>query len=129
MKIATNWGMFGIRVKIGHKNFAKDFGVGKTAGCTVTQVCVRSRLTPIRAEASVREWSCQAERQQTVFTGVTRHESSVREGLRFWTDFPVAGNYTYPEHTPASASAVVSDFWQFVPEVRSVRSPCRFSRL
>jgi hypothetical protein len=34
--------MFGIRVKIGHKNFAKDFGVGKTTGCTVTQVCVRS---------------------------------------------------------------------------------------
>jgi hypothetical protein len=31
--------MFGIRVKIGHKNFAKDFGVGKTTACTVTQVC------------------------------------------------------------------------------------------
>jgi hypothetical protein len=29
-------GMFGIHVKIGHKNFAKDFGVGKTTGCTVT---------------------------------------------------------------------------------------------
>jgi len=35
-------GMFGIRVKIGHKNFAKDFSIGKTTTCTVTQVCVCS---------------------------------------------------------------------------------------
>jgi phage terminase large subunit len=26
--------------------------------------------------------------------------SSVREGLLFWTELPMAGNYTYPEHTP-----------------------------
>jgi hypothetical protein len=35
-------GMFGIHVNIGHKNVAKDFGLGKTTGCTVAQVCVRS---------------------------------------------------------------------------------------
>ena len=57
----------------------------------------------IRAAAGVRKWSCQAERQQTVFTGVTHHESSVRESLLCWTDLPVTGFYTYPEHTPTTA--------------------------
>src|SRR5215831_7133714 len=35
-------GMFGIRVKIGHKLIAEGFGVSKTTACTMTQVCVRS---------------------------------------------------------------------------------------
>jgi hypothetical protein len=34
--------MFGIRVEIGHKHIAQDFGVRKTTTCTVAQVCVRS---------------------------------------------------------------------------------------
>jgi hypothetical protein len=32
--------------------------------------------------------------------GMKRNRSSVREGLLFWTEFPMAGNYMYPEHTP-----------------------------
>ncbi len=52
--------------------------------------------------AGVRKGVCQAVIQQTVFAGITRHESSVRESLRFWTDRPVAGNDTYPEQTPCS---------------------------
>jgi hypothetical protein len=98
--LSSPWGMFGIRVISSHKHTAKDLGVGKTTACTVTQVCVRSCHTSRRAEAGVRQWSCQAVRQQAVFTGITRNESSVRERPRFWTDLAVAGNYTYPEHTP-----------------------------
>jgi hypothetical protein len=38
--------------------------------------------------------------QQAVFAGMRRNRFSVREGLRFWTDLPVVGNYTYSELTP-----------------------------
>jgi single-stranded DNA-binding protein len=41
-EVACNRGMFRIRVISGHKNIAKDFGVGKTIACTVIQVCFRS---------------------------------------------------------------------------------------
>jgi hypothetical protein len=101
-------GMFGIRVRTGHKNTAKDFSAGKTAACTLTHVCVRSWHTSIRAEAAVRKRCCQAMRQQTGFAGITRHESSVREGFLCWTPTAVTGNYTYPEHTPVKASSVLT---------------------
>jgi hypothetical protein len=93
-------GMFGIRVKTGHKNIAEAVHPGKTATCIVAQVGSHLPCSSIRAEAGVRKRFCQAVRQQTVFTRMKLNRSSVREGLCFWTDFPVAGNYTYPEHTP-----------------------------
>ena len=40
--ILSKRGMFGIRVRTGHKNTTNDFGAGKTTACTVTQGCVRS---------------------------------------------------------------------------------------
>src|SRR5262245_8381303 len=93
-------GMLRIRVRTSHKNIANGFGAGKRSACILTQVGVRSSHTSTRAEVSVRKWSCQAGRQQTVFTGMTRHELFDRESLLYWADLPVTGFYTYPEHTP-----------------------------
>jgi hypothetical protein len=96
---ASRGGMFGIRVKTGHKNTAEDFRPGKTIACLVTGVCFYSPRASRRAKAGVRKRFYQSVIQQAVFTHMKRNRSSVREGLLFWTDLSVAGNYTYPEHT------------------------------
>jgi hypothetical protein len=98
-------GMFRIRVKTGHKNTAEDFCPGKTSACLVAYVRSHSPRSSIRAKAGVRKRFCQSVIQQAVFTHMKRNRSSVREGLRFWTDFPMAGFYTYPELTHSSPSA------------------------
>jgi hypothetical protein len=46
------------------------------------------------AEVGVRKRFCQAMIQQAVFTNMIWNKSAIREGLRFWTDLLVAGNYT-----------------------------------
>jgi hypothetical protein len=131
--------MFGIRVKLGHKNLAEDLGTGKTTAWTETQVCIRLWHTSTRAEADVRKWFSQEGRQQIVFTGLTRRESAVREHLCFWTDLPVAGNYPYPEHTPFGDSGSFGGFATFtcpeegrktrvVPEGRFLHFPRGGSR-
>jgi hypothetical protein len=97
---AAGRGMFGIRVKTGHKNTAQDLRTGKTTACMMAHVGFHSPISSICVEAGVRKRCCQLVIQHTVFTRMRQHRSSVREGLRFWTDLPVAGNYTYPEHTP-----------------------------
>jgi hypothetical protein len=93
--------MFGIRVKTGHKNTAEDLRIGKTTACMLIHVCFHWPHASIPVEAGVRKRFCQAVRQQAVFAGIKRDIASIRKGLHFWTDLPVAGNYTYPEHTPS----------------------------
>jgi hypothetical protein len=97
--------MFGIRVKTGQKNTAEDVRPGKTTACMVVQVGSHSPRSSIRAEAGVRKRFCQSVIQHAVFTRMKLNRSSVREGLLFWTDFPMAGFYTYPELTHSSPSA------------------------
>jgi hypothetical protein len=93
-------GKFGIRVKTGHKNTAEDVRAGKITACILAQVSFHSPRRPLREEVGVRKRFCQSVIQQAVFTRMKLNRSCVREGLRFWTDPPTAGNYTYPEHTP-----------------------------
>jgi Domain of unknown function (DUF4158) len=102
-RLATERGMFGIRVKTGHKNTAENVRPGKTITCMVGQVGFHSPRSSIRAEAGGRKRFCQAVVQQAVFAGIMCNRSSVREGPRFWTNLPVAGNYPYPELTPTSS--------------------------
>jgi hypothetical protein len=98
-------GMFRIRVKTGHKNTAEGVRPGKTTACMVAQVGSHSPRSSIRAEAGVRKRFCQSVIQQAVFTRMKLNRSSVREGLLFWTDFPMAGFYTYPELTHTNTSS------------------------
>jgi hypothetical protein len=98
-------GMFRIRVKTGHKNTAEDVRPGKTTACMVAQVGSHSPRSSIRAEAGVRKRFCQSVIQHAVFTRMKLNRSSVREGLLFWTDFPMAGFYTYPELTHTNTSS------------------------
>jgi hypothetical protein len=93
-------GMFRIRVKTGHKNTAEDVHVDKATTCMVAYSCLHLPRNSIRAEAGVRKRFCRAVIQQAVFTRMKLNGSSVREGLLFWTDFPMTGNYTYPETYP-----------------------------
>ena len=102
-------GMFGIRVKTGHKNPAEDLRVIKTTLCMVSQVDVHSPRSSICVEAGVRKRFRPSVIPQTVFTCIRQNKSSVRAGLLFWTDFPMTGNYTYPEHTPLSVSHPLFD--------------------
>jgi hypothetical protein len=97
----THRGIFGVRVKTGHKNIADDVHPRKTTTCMVTQVGSHLPRSSICAEAGVRKRFCQLVIQQPVFTGITRDTSSVREGLLFWTDRSMTENYTYSEHTPS----------------------------
>src|SRR5215207_1381220 len=92
--------MFRIRVKTGHKNTAEDFRPGKTIACLVAHVRSHSPCSSIRAKAGVRKRFCQSVIQQAVFTHMKWNRSSVREGLSFWADLPMAENYTHPELTP-----------------------------
>jgi hypothetical protein len=89
--------MFRIRVKTGHKNTVRPV---KTTTCMVDQVPSHSPRNSIRAEASVQKRFCQLLVQRAVFARIKLTNISVREGLLCWTDLPVTGFYTYPEHTP-----------------------------
>ena len=102
---APTRGMFGIRVKTGHKNTVEDLHSGKTTACMMAQVCFHSPRSWIPAEAGVRKGFCQAVIQHAVFTRMKLNGSSVREGLPFWTIVAMTDFYTYPEHTPTSVAS------------------------
>ena len=106
LPIGLTGGKFRTRLKTDHKHTAEDVRTGKTVSCMVVQVGFHSPRASQRVEAGVRKRCWRAVMQQTVFTCMKLNRSSVREGLRFWTDLPVAGNYPYPERTPTRKRGV-----------------------
>ena len=73
----------------------------------VAQVGSHLPCSSMRAEAGVRKRFSPTVIQHAVFTGIKRIRCSVREGLLFWTAFPMADFYMYPEHTPIGHQEVL----------------------